>query len=242
MSRDDDFHVRLGRVRSQGGGVNKAAFLASRSLTDRSRRVVVKARVVRQKAGASAPLSAHLRYLRREGVSKEGEPSRMFDAEGQESNPRAFADRCADDRHHFRFIVSPDDAFEMTDLRAFTRDLMSEMECDLGTKLDWTAVDHWNTEHPHVHLIVRGKTDDGRDLVISRDYISRGMRARAEHLVTLELGPRSELEIRRGLEAQVDADRWTKLDRSLATEAGRNDQIVDLRLSADEEGNCPGLC
>jgi hypothetical protein len=144
---------------------------------------------------------------------------------------RAFAERCEGDQHHFRFIVSPDDAIELTDLCAFTRDLR-----DLGTKLEWTAVPHWNTEHPHIHFIVRGKGDDGRDLVISRDYISHGLRARAEHLVTLELGPRSELEIRRGLEAQVDADRWTKLDRSLAMEAARNDQVVDLRLSADGAG------
>src|SRR3984893_2388443 len=270
MSRDDDFHLRIGRIRDQSvdrcfqpfigrvlasaqkvGGLyagrrratrstfgrgRPAAFLASRSLTDRSRCVVVKARVVRQKAGASAPLSAHLRYLRRDGVTKEGEPARMFDADGQDSDPRAFAERCGGARHHFRFIVAPDDALEMTDLRAFTCDLMTEMERDLGTKLDWIAVDHWNTEHPHVHVIVRGKGDNGRDLVISRDYISHGLRARAEHLVTLELGPRSDLEIRRGLEAQVDADRWTNLDRSLATEAARNDQIVDLRPSADGAG------
>jgi type IV secretory pathway VirD2 relaxase len=66
---------------------------------------------------------------------------------------------------------------------------MSEMERDLGTKVEWIAVDHWNTEHPHVHVIVRGKGDDGQDLVISRDYISHGLRTRAEHLVTLELDP-----------------------------------------------------
>jgi type IV secretory pathway VirD2 relaxase len=42
------------------------------------------------------------------------------------------------------------------------------MECDLGTKLDWMAVDHYNTDNPHLHLLIRGKADDGRDLVISR--------------------------------------------------------------------------
>src|SRR5436189_99029 len=111
MSRDDDFRVRVGRVRNQGRGANKpfigrvlalarragglssgrssrvrsvfgrgrpAAFVASRSLNNRSRRVVVKARVVRQKAGASA----HLNYLRRDGVTKEGEPARMFGGHG----------------------------------------------------------------------------------------------------------------------------------------------------------------
>jgi hypothetical protein len=84
-------------------------------------------------------------------------------------------------------------------------------------------------------VIVRGKADDGRDLVIARDYISHGMRARAAHLVTLELGPRSDLEIRRALDVQVDADRWTGLDRLLAGEAARNDRIVDLRPGSDGE-------
>ena len=76
--------------------------------------------------------------------------------------PRAFAERCEGDRHHFRFIVSPDDALEMTDLRSFTTELAAQMEKDLGTRLDWVAVDHWNTEHPHVHLIVRGVRDGNR--------------------------------------------------------------------------------
>ena len=142
---------------------------------------------------------------------------------------RAFAERCADDRHHFRFIVSPENAAEMTNLQAFTRDLMTTAEQDLGTRLEWVAVEHHNTEHPHVHVLVRGRTDDGSDLVISRDYIREGMRARAQTLVTMELGPRTDLEIRRSLEAQVDAERWTPLDQGLARSAADNEGIVDLR-------------
>jgi type IV secretory pathway VirD2 relaxase len=82
--------------------------------------------------------------------------------DGRECDSRDFAERCEGDRHHFRFIVSPDDALEMTDLRAFTTDLMSEMERGLGTKLVW------NTEHPHLHILVRGKAHDGPDRVILR--------------------------------------------------------------------------
>jgi len=41
---------------------------------------------------------------------------------------------------------------------------MAQAERDLGTKLDWIGVDHWNTDNPHVHVLVRGKADDGRDL------------------------------------------------------------------------------
>ena len=142
---------------------------------------------------------------------------------------RAFAERCEDDRHHFRFTVSPEDAAEMTDLRSFTRELMADAERDLATKLDWIAVDHWNTDNPHVHVLIRGRADNGRDLVISRDYISRGFRARGEERVTLELGPRSEREIQSALEKEVEAERWTNLDRALRNTADEGAGIANLR-------------
>jgi type IV secretory pathway VirD2 relaxase len=178
-------------------------------------------------------LRAHIGYLGRDGVTRDGSPGKLFDAAGDDADGRAFADRCEGDRHHFRFIVSPDDAGELSSLRSFTRELMDQASRDLGTRLDWVAVDHWNTEHPHIHILVRGRADDGADLVISRDYIGSGLRARACDLVTRELGPRSELQIRRVLEAEVSAERWTKLDRVLAREAGRTEGVVDLRPQRD---------
>ena len=217
------------RARAGRFGRGRAASVsASRMLTDRSRRVVVKARVVRHRIGR-APLKAHLTYLRRDGVTKDGTAGRMFNVERDDADHHAFTERCEDDRHHFRFIVSPDDATELSDLKAFARDLMAQAQKDLGTRLDWVAVDHWNTEHPHVHVIIRGRSDDGQDLVISRDYIRGGMRARAEALVTRELGLRSEHEIRKTLEREIEAERWTRLDQALMREAGRNGGIMDLR-------------
>ncbi|MFX8785991.1 type VI secretion protein, partial [Acinetobacter baumannii] len=88
-------------------------------------------------------LGAHLAYLRREGVTRDGERAQLFGPDRDRVDATAFTERCEDDRHHFRFIVSPDDALEMADLRSFTRDLMTQAERDLGTKLDWVAVDHW---------------------------------------------------------------------------------------------------
>ena len=205
-------------------GRGRLAFSHNRLFTA-TRRVVVKARVARHagRAFRSAPVSAHVAYLKREGVTRDGEKARMFDAQTDRADDAGFADRTKDDRHHFRFIVSPEDAAEMTDLRAFTRDLARQMEADLGTRLDWIAVDHWNTDNPHVHLLVRGVDETGQDLVISRDYISRGLRSRAEDLVSIELGPKPEHEIRSALERDVSAERWTRLD-------------AEIRMAADETG------
>ncbi|WP_406586599.1 relaxase/mobilization nuclease domain-containing protein [Asaia lannensis] len=228
---------RSGRIvagnRSRFGRGKRASIQANRFITARSRGAVIKARVVRHSA-RSAPLATHLNYLRREGVTRDGEKARLFGPGGDDADPKAFAERCEGDRHHFRFIVSPDDAAEMADLKSFTRDLVGQMAKDLDTRLDWVAVDHWNTEHPHVHLIVRGVRDDGQDLVISRDYIKDGMRDRARDLITQELGPRTDLDIRRTLDRQVDAERWTQLDRQLVRDA-RDTGVIDLAPRPGEQ-------
>lgn len=204
-----------GRGTGHFGRGKLAALGSSRSTF--GRRVLIKARVVRQwgSQARSAPLGRHITYLEREGTTRDGSHGQLFDAASDQTDGDSFAARCEDDRHHFRFIISPEDANEMSDLRAFTRELMKDMAGDLDTRLDWVAVDHWNTGNPHIHVLVRGVATDGKDLVIDRAYISEGMRARAEELVTIELGPRSERDIRNALVREVDAERWTSLDRRL---------------------------
>ncbi|WPP03949.1 relaxase/mobilization nuclease domain-containing protein [Methylocella tundrae] len=222
-----------GGTRSTFGRGRVASVQANRLLTGRSRLVTIKARVVRHTA-RSAPLATHLGYLRREGVTRDGEKARLFGPETEEVDPKEFTERCQDDRHHFRFIVSPEDAAELTDLKGYTRELAGQMEKDLGTKLDWVAVGHWNTQHPHVHLIVRGVSEDRQDLVIARDYIKEGMRARAQDLVTQELGQRTDLDIRLALEHQVEQERWTQLDRQLVRDADRHG-VIDLAPGGDRQ-------
>ena len=229
------FRSNQGRSRSRFGRGRRAA--VSIRLRSNSRRVVMKARVVRHQGTRfrSAPLPKHMAYLKRDGVTRDGADARMFDATSDAADEQAFAERTADDRHHFRFIISPEDAAELENLRTFTRELMQDVERDLGTRLDWVAVDHWNTDNPHVHVLIRGRADDGRDLVISRDYISRGFRDRAAERVTFELGPRSEHEIGTALEKEVEAERWTSLDRALRDIADDGGGVADLRPGGEDD-------
>jgi len=231
----NSFRSSQGRGRSRFGRGRRAA--VSIRLRSNARRVVMKARVVRHQGARfrSAPLPKHIAYLKREGVTRDGEDARMFDATSDMAGERAFAERCEDDRHHFRFIISPEDGAELGDLKTFTRELMLDVERDLGTRLDWVAVDHWNTDNPHVHVLIRGRADDGQDLVISREYISRGFRDRAAERVTLELGLRSEREIRTALEREVGSDRWTSLDRALRDISDECGGVADLRPGHDTE-------
>ena len=164
---------------------------------------------------------------KRDGVSQEGAPGKIYDATSEEVDGEKFLEQSKTDRHQFRFIVSPEDANELGDMQTFTRDLMNQMEQDLGTKLEWVAVDHYNTDNPHTHIIVRGIADDGKDLIIARDYLSVGLRERASDLMTAELGPRQDHQIQTALRREITQDRFTSIDKKLLR--GMENNILDMR-------------
>ena len=215
--------------RGMGAGVRAAAGL----IAPGSRRVIVKARYTRITAGDMGAARAHLQYIRRDGVTREGEAGRLYDAQHDDVDGKAFLGRSENDPHQFRFIVSAEDSARLSDLKPFIRDLLAQMERDLDTKLDWVAVDHFNTGHPHTHVVIRGRDDKGGDLVMARDYIGHGVRARAQALVTLELGPETQLERLQKLFDEVGQERLTRLDRQLMARA--KDSI--LVITAHEEND-----
>lgn len=222
---------RAGRRRFDGSRISRGTAVG-RLLTSRdryarfrARRAIVKTRLVRLGGKGRGAARAHLRYIQRDGVTRDGLPGELYGRDRDRVDGNAFLERCDGDRHQFRFIVSAEDGDEYSDLKPLTRRLMAQMEADLGTGLDWVAVDHLDTGHPHTHIMLRGKDDRGENLVIARDYIARGMRERLAELVFLDLGPRTDLEIERKLRIDVQAERVTAIDRRLISEAGR-DHVV----------------
>lgn len=220
------------RPGSRLGRGHTAARFAGAKLTPMSRRVTIKTLLVNQRNASPQSLAKHPRYIERDGAGRDGEPGRAYGPQADEADLDAFKERCQDDRHHFRFIVSPEDGAELDDLRTYTRHLVNRMEADLGTRLDWVAVDHWNTDNPHTHLIVRGRDDTGKDLIIAGDYIAHGFRHRAAELATEWLGPRTELEIQQTLGREVEQERWTNLDRTLQREAGDDGRVQIEQFNA----------
>ena len=208
-----------------------AARFTGQPLSANARRATVKVRLVYLKQAGARSTVTHLRYIEREGVGRDGEPGRAYGAATDDADLTAFEERGRGDRHQFRFIVSPEDGAELGEPHTYTRHLMTRMEADLGTRLDWVAIDHWNTDNPHTHVVLRGKDDTGRDLIIAQAYLTRGLRERAAELATEWLGPRTELEIQRTLAREVEQERWTSLDRTLQREAV-DGQVHVERLNA----------
>jgi len=204
---------------SRLGRGHVAARFTGQALSASSRRATVKVRLVYLKQAGVRSTITHLRYIEREGVGREQDTGEAYGPMTDRADLPAFEERGREDRHQFRLIVSPEDAEQLDDLRTYTRHLMGRMEADLGTRLDWVAVSHWNTDNPHTHIVLRGKDDTGKDLIISQQYITQGMRERAAELATEWLGPRTELEIQRSMQREVYQERWTGLDRTLQREA-----------------------
>ncbi|MBL4802583.1 MAG: DUF3363 domain-containing protein [Emcibacter sp.] len=181
----------------------------------RARRVIIKSRIIKLAGTGYARAAAYLKYIEREGVGQGGQEAEPYDKFGTEVDLKDFQDGCEGDRHQFRFIISADDANDIEDHQSFTRDLMTKMEQDLQTRLDWVAVDHFDTDHPHTHLVLRGVDDRGKDLIIARSYMSFGMRNVASEILTQDLGPRTEMEVLQQVRRQVGQDRLTDIDRDI---------------------------
>ncbi|WP_313228496.1 relaxase/mobilization nuclease RlxS [Sphingobium yanoikuyae] len=200
-----------------GRGASMGRLLSSRDRFAgfRGRRAVVKASLIRLAGKGGQAARAHMRYIQRDGVTREGLPGELYGPRADHADGGDFLKRTACDRHQFRFIVSAEDGAEYPDLKPYVRRLMAQVEQDLGTRLDWVAVDHFNTERPHTHIVLRGVDDQGDNLVIAREYISHGLKERASELVTLDLGPRTPQEIEARLRHDIDQERLTAIDRRL---------------------------
>jgi type IV secretory pathway VirD2 relaxase len=164
---------------------------------------------------------AHGRYLAREGAQREGEKGRGFDASGNqvEIDRRLDGWQRAEDPRLWKVILSPERG-EALDLMDHTRRVMNAMERDLGTRLEWVAIDHHNTGHPHVHVAVRGRDEAGRPLLLDREYVKHGVRARSRELATQALGYRTEADRVRARERGLEVQRFGELDAVLEQRLG----------------------
>ncbi|WP_298307355.1 DUF3363 domain-containing protein [uncultured Erythrobacter sp.] len=213
--------TRIGR----GAGVGHASAARHAFAGQRSRRVVIKVNIARAAKSGGGALRAHVHYIQRDGVERDGTPGQLYDRSSDEADGKDFVERSCDDRHQFRLIVSPEDAEDL-DLRRFTRELMDRAERDLGARLDWVAANHFNTDNPHTHIIIRGRETSGKDLVIAKDYLTHGFRRRGAEIATEELGPRRDNDIAMIRQREVQQDRWTGLDRDLTDFA--SDGVVSI--------------
>jgi hypothetical protein len=186
------------------------------------------------KAGASDSAPSEAQSLAHAGYLQRSQGRSVFYdafADGVDGAERA-ATWAREDRRHFRIILSAENASRLRDLRNYTREVMRRAALALGTRLEWVAVDHWDTANPHTHIILRGRHEDGRDLVIPRDYVSHGFRGAAQDVATERLGPRGRADARLALERETRIHGPTRLDRLIANQLDDQGRVRIAHLSA----------
>jgi type IV secretory pathway VirD2 relaxase len=160
---------------------------------------------------------AHGRYVARESATQEGRAAQAgFNATEQDLNIATTLDdwQSAGDERLFKIIVSPEFG-DRLNLDQYARQLMHRMEHDLSAQLEWVAAVHHNTEHPHVHIALRGVDKKGVPIHLPSEYIRGGLRERAEEIATEALGYRSAADADEAHRRESIQTRYTPLDRIL---------------------------
>ena len=223
---------RIFAIGDRAGVLRTAQKRSGRSFRlDVRQRVVVKALVSRH-AGKGAQrgeaLAKHVAYLGRSGAGADGARPDFFNRTKDELDASAETAGWASDRHHFRFIVSPEHGDRISDLKTYARELMRRVADDLGQpELEWVGTCHFDTDQPHAHVLVRGRKANGKDLVIPRDYIAYGFRARAQEVAQELLGDLSRADAERRIWRETQADRFTGFDRRLLQGADAERLVED---------------
>ena len=120
----------------------------------------------------------------------------------------------AGDPRLWKIIISPEFG-EQLNLPELARGVMAEVEKELGSKLQWAAVAHYNTGHPHVHIAMRGIDQQGREVRLAKDFVQRGIRQIAEDCCTKALGYRTRAQALEAQRREGSQMRYTSLDRIL---------------------------
>ena len=227
-------------VRSNNVGRGRAAAVRHRNHKTKSfmQRAIVKVSYSAMRgSNKSGAWKAHARYLQREGTEREdGLGGQGFDAESEGVDLVNLVDAWAQagDERMFKFVLSPERG-DAVDLKKVTRAFMEAVENDLDTKLQWGAVDHYNTDNPHVHIVVRGIDENGKPLQIAPLWIKNRARQIASEVMTAELGYRSEQDVKQSMERAVTGMFVTPMDRAIRSRMDQSSdgQTVSYAKAAD---------
>jgi len=129
-------------------------------VSDRASRVnaIVKSRFVFRGGDSNRHIIAHVLYIA-ERNQQQWEHRRFF-TKDRSDIPRDdvvkyMIDHQGREVAMHKMILSPGD--NSVNLVQYARESMKELEQTLGYKIDWFAVQHTNTDHYHIHVVIPGK-------------------------------------------------------------------------------------
>lgn len=108
------------------------------------------------------------------------------------------------------------------DKKAFTREVMANLSQEMGRDLQWFAVEHNNTDHHHIHVVVLGRDRNGTEVEIGMKEIEKVIEQGDRYL---ERWHPKELERSRKERAEREKER--RDERTKERELERAERIRD---------------
>ena len=180
---------------------------------------------------------AHGRYLERESAAGNlhtQEHERLGSQSDRPLHSVAEEWHKAGDTRLFKIIISPEDG-QAADFRTTSSDMIGALEQRTGERLEWAGIVHRNTDHPHAHIILRGRTQSGTPLFIQPKVIREVLRDEIQRSLTRQLGPRTVADIERQRTSEIGAFRVTSVDRGMAKRLGRGTDFAHISPLNDLE-------
>jgi type IV secretory pathway VirD2 relaxase len=137
----------------------------------------------------------------------------------------------------WKIILSPEFGDKL-DMQCFAREVMARVEKEIGTGVEWVAVAHHNTGHPHIHVAMRGIDRYGREIRLPKEFVKHGIRQLAEEWCTDELGYRTCAQAMESQRRDVSEMRYTELDRMIGRANSASAEGTHFSLTC--QGGCGG--
>jgi len=165
-------------------------------------------------------------YLVREGTEIDGSRAKLYGTDLEEYRQNM-------DEKNFRIFLSPQsDKINLNDL---TEEFVKKLERQTGYSFYWQAANHYNTAHPHAHLLINGKDKNGKEVEIPRDVVKTFMREYARDICTSQIGYRTAYEIAVEKEKELEAQRFTKIDQNIKELGGDTGKVYTELVYSDRQ-------
>jgi len=178
----------------------------------------------------SKSIKAHYKqlneYLVREGTDVDGGRAKLYGTDLQEYKENIVS-------KNFRIFLSPQS--DKINLKEMAEQFVKKLERQTGYKLYWQAANHYNTAHPHAHILINGIDKNGKEVEIPRDIVKTFMREYARDICTSQIGMRTSAEIELEKEKELEARRFTKLDNTIKELGGNNGRVYSNQIYSDRQ-------
>jgi hypothetical protein len=116
----------------------------------------------------------HLKYIQhRPGEDKEKGGREFFDEDGERVDPSKVRDmvRAMKSAKVVLHSLTLSPQINLVDKKALTQEVMAKFAQEKGQELQWVAVEHNNTDHFHVHVVLFGRDKNGKEVFVGKpDY------------------------------------------------------------------------